>query len=123
MKKLLVDKDFFESINSKLVDEILNEASYRKDLIKLNFKWSEYLKFYLILTYGNNKIQQLPNEVLYTSRYYWLKMFYHYYTLCFGTEAGIEQQIGKLIEEMCNNLKDYDWSILEEISNKIEKLD
>jgi hypothetical protein len=119
MEKIIINKDYFKSINSNVIDEILNDIPYKKELIFSNSKWAEYLKFYLILTYGKEKIPFIPDDILYTSRYYWIKLFYHYYALEFGLDAGVEQQISELIVEMCDHLEDYNWDILENISNEI----
>lgn len=116
----IVNKTYFDSIDSNVIESIIDEASIRKEL--MNFEWSKYLKFYLVLTYGAEKIPFIPLDVLYTSRYYWLKIFYHYYSFNFGEDSGFEQQIGKLVEEMSNTLNDYDWSLLEKISKEIENI-
>jgi len=118
----IVDKKYFDKIDSKIIDEIFNNNSFRKELILSNFKCSECLRFYLILTCGKEKIPVLTNDILYTSRYYWLNLFYHYYVREFGEDAGIEQQIGSLIEEMANILPDYDWNLLETLSEDISKM-
>jgi len=102
------------------VEEILNRVMYNKELIFSKSKWADLLKFYFILTYGKDKIPVLSKEVLYINRYYWLKLFYHHYSVEFGKDAGIEQEIGLLLEEISNNLENFDWNILEKISHDIK---
>ncbi|WP_278638216.1 hypothetical protein [Capnocytophaga sputigena] len=71
---------------------------------------------YLFLTYiGNDKMNVAE---LYVNRFYWFKKFYYDYSKTEGNDAGIEQQITILLEEMANDLpNDFDWSIIEEIHN------
>ena len=116
----ILDKDFFNSIDQSVIDSIIEKGHIRKEL--LNLEYSEFLKFYLILTYEINKVSSVPLDVLYTSRYYWLKLFYRFYSLNLGEDSGIEQQIGRLVEEMSSKLINYDWSLLEKISKKIENI-
>lgn len=116
----ILDKEFFNSIDQSVIDSIIEEAHIRKEL--LNLDYSKFLKYYLILTYGIDKISSVPLDVLHTSRYYWLKLFYRFYSFNFGEDSGIEQQIGMLVEEMSNTLKNYDWSSLEKISKEIENI-
>lgn len=104
-----------------VIKDLLDKHLIRQDLIDSKFKWSGYLKKYLYLTYAKNAIDEIPVETVYISRYFWFDLFYHYYKKDCGIDAGIEQQIGLLIEDMCNNIKysNFDWNILEQIHNKI----
>ncbi|MCW3072393.1 MAG: hypothetical protein JWO44_2283 [Bacteroidetes bacterium] len=122
MKIKILDNQYFETIAPSVVNDILESCSYNKDLIFSKYKYAEALKYYLILTYGKGKIPAVSKEILYTNRYYWLKLFYHYYSRECGKDAGIEQQIGTLIEEMANTFDDYDWNELEHISNAISNI-
>lgn len=122
MEHNIACKKYFEEISPELTSKILEKAPYRKDMIFSEDPFSIFLKFYVILTYGKDMTPGLPSEVWYTSRYYYLKLYYHYYSKKFGNDAGIEQQIGKLIEEMSNDLQSFDWKILEQISKEIETI-
>ncbi|KAA6338454.1 hypothetical protein EZS27_013543 [termite gut metagenome] len=121
MKSLIVNETYFNLLDGDMFVDIISNFSIRKDLIESDSKWANYLINYLILTYGKDKIPPLDIETFYTSRYFWIKLFYHYYQKECGIDVGIEQQIGMLIEEMSNTLIDsnYDWSILEQIDLKI----
>jgi hypothetical protein len=56
-------------------------------------------------------------EVLYNS-YYWILKFAKLHALKHGYDAGIEQQVFKVLEQAyC----DVDWSVVEQISNLVEK--
>lgn len=116
MQAYILKNEYFDSIDPYAVNKTLSSVSYREDLLQLDYTWTKYLKYYLILTYGEKNIPPLTKEILLINRYYLVKRFYHHYILNFGEDAGIEQQIGNIIEEMVNELHDFDWNILEEIS-------
>ncbi|GHT11109.1 hypothetical protein FACS189426_12510 [Bacteroidia bacterium] len=118
-----INKDFFDI--SADIDTVIKDIEkrhfIRQDLINAKYKWAEYLKKYLYLTYVKDIAEKIPIEKLYINRFFWFKLFYHYYKKDCGIDVGIEQQIGQLIENMCNDIKDtnFDWNILEEIHNDI----
>jgi len=114
----IIDSNYFADVDKNTIDEIVTSFSYNKDLVYNTHKWSNYLKNYLILTHmGDNKIDRLS---LYMSRYYWLKKFYHHYSITYGKDVGIEQQIVQILESIGNEYEDFDWYEIQEINQNIE---
>ena len=113
----IVNENFFDLLDKKKVlIEIIDKYSYNENMIFSSYQWSKDLQMYLFLTYiGNDKMNVAE---LYVNRFYWFKKFYYDYSKTEGNDAGIEQQITILLEEMANDLpNDFDWSIIEEIYN------
>jgi hypothetical protein len=88
-------------------DDELYGAAFRRHL--LFSRWPSLLTeagFYLS-----------KEELLYNS-YYWMLKFAKLHALKNGYDAGIEQQVFKILEQAdC----DVDWTVAEEISNLVEK--
>jgi hypothetical protein len=119
---VIINNDFFKVSDVEyVIKNLIDKHLIRQDLIDAKFKWSKYLKNYLYLTYAKNATDEIPTQILYINRYFWFDLFYYYYKKDYGVDAGIEQQMGQLIEDMCNNIKetDFDWNIFERIHNKI----
>lgn len=113
----IVNENFFDLLDKKKVlIEIIDKYSYNENMIFSSYQWSKDLQMYLFLTYiGNDKMNVVE---LYVNRFYWFKKFYYDYSKTESNDAGIEQQITILLEEMANDLpNDFDWSIIEEIHN------
>lgn len=93
-----------------VIDKSEEEEIYFKSLI-----------YYIIVTYSKELEKIIDKDILYINRYYWFKKFYYEYYKIKGFDAGIEQQIGMLLEDMANNVSDtFDWSIIEDIHKRFE---
>lgn len=119
MSELIAGEDYFNSIDPGSKNTIVHSSPASKELYQPGNEWSSDLVRYLILTYGRERIPELSPEALFTSRYYYLKKFYHSYKTIHGEDAGMIQQIGGLVEEMSNALTNYDWAILAKISKEL----
>jgi len=71
------------------------------------------LRVYLALSDGQIGEDLAPDDLLY-NRYYWLNRYAVAYEAKFGYDAGNEQQITMLLEEIDF---DVDWNVLEELQN------
>lgn len=119
----LLAEEYFSTIDNSVINEIVLANSYNKELVFSSYEWSDYLKNYLVLTHMPSIIKsiQLDSLSLFMNRYYWLKKFYHNYSLTQGIDVGVEQQIVQLIEAISNQFKDFDWAELEKIDTDIER--
>lgn len=103
----------------KIIDEgyLLAKLEMKK---LTNISKERFLCCYQILL-DEEIVSEFSVTDLYISRYYWLKKYYNFYKKSFGDDAGMEQQIGKLIEEMCNKFEpQFDWNIIEKVSKMAE---
>lgn len=73
------------------------------------------LSFYLFLRNNIHEIS-IDKERIYYSIYFWYHKFKERYFALYGSDAGIEQESYKLLEEMDNELiEGVDWVIIESI--------
>lgn len=68
------------------------------------------------------ELLNLPNisleDILY-SKYYWFTQFMNRFHKIYGSNAGIDQQQFKLLEEISNRLEAVDYKLLEDIDKDI----
>ncbi|ATA92495.1 hypothetical protein CGC56_10185 [Capnocytophaga canimorsus] len=115
----IIGEDYFSKIDEKTFNQIVTDFGYSKELVFNSNKYSKYLHNYIILT--SFPCKEFDIESKYISRYYWLKKFYYEYSKIEGLDAGIEQQIAMLLEEMANNVSEnFNWNIIEEIYKQFE---
>ncbi|MBY0148932.1 hypothetical protein [Neobacillus niacini] len=84
---------------------------------------SKILKHYWFLQQCERDIQAhfsfTYKEILY-SQYYWFVQFKHHYFLKIGYDGGLDEQLGLLIEKICNEVGEaVDWQFLEDIDNHL----
>lgn len=118
---LILEEDNYDNVDDSIVSKIVNNHSYSEELLFNGDEWSNYFKIYLLLTHEPNVIEKTklkPIDLL-INRYYWFKKFYQSYSLTKGTDAGIEQQIFEIVEEIGNH-DNFDWLIIQSIDNEIE---
>lgn len=88
-------------------DDELYGAAFRRHLL--------FARWPFLLTEAGFHLSK--EELLYNS-YYWMLKFAKLHALKHGYDAGIEQQVFKILEQAdC----DVDWTVAEEISNLVEK--
>ena len=119
---IIVEADYFINVEKNIIDKIVEINSYNKELVYSSFEWGSYLRNYLILTHNPSAIKNIEFDKLslYMSRYYWFKQFYHNYSLMYGTDVGIEQQIVKLMESISYEFDNFDWYEIQKINQNIE---
>lgn len=112
-------------------DELINKMLllHLKDHINKDNIYTEHLfdgegysiclRNYLLWNYFGFSITD-NLETFYLNKYYWFLKFYFKYKLIKGEDAGIEQQISQLIEEIFNKIPNMDWKHLENINIEIE---
>jgi len=115
----IIDEDYFCKLDKNIVYELVNNFGFNKELSFSNNEYSKYLQNYIIVTSFLTDNMDLEN--IYVNRYYWLRKFYHFYTLTNKKDIGIEQQISKILEEISSNVKNFDWNIILEIDQCINK--
>jgi hypothetical protein len=84
---------------------------------------SKVLKHYWFLQQCERDIQAnfsfTYEEILY-SQYYWFVQFKQHYFLKIGYDGGLDDQLGLLIEKICNELGEaVDWQFIEDIDNHL----
>lgn len=120
MKKI-INVDFLELIDSNYIKKIVADSTIVIDESEEEEIYFKSLIYYIIVTYSRELEKIIDKNILYINRYYWFRKFYYEYYKVKGFDAGIEQQIGMLLEDMANNISDtFDWSIIEEIHKKFE---
>lgn len=121
----IIGEGYFTSIHRSAIEDIVASGFYSRELAFSSNPWSTALQNYLILTHKPSLIKniQIGESQLLFNRYYWLKKFYHLYSLHNGIDAGIEQQISLLIESIGNKVKDFNWSELQRIDETTESQD
>lgn len=117
--KLIDEQDLYLKIVSTLLDPIVKKHNINVALLNTGKSYSSYLRNYLIYRYLPKYIPE-NKEVLFVNMYYWLNIFYRDYRFENGPDAGIEQQISGLIEEIANYNPDFNWQLLEKIKNTID---
>lgn len=110
----IIGEDYFSKIDKKVLNKLVIEIGYSKELVFSHQEYSKFLQNYIILTYLPEK--GIGIEEIYVSRYYWLKKFYHYYSIVNGKDMGIEQQINIILEEISNDIKNFDWNKILDIN-------
>lgn len=123
MKKYkILSNESFEDVDSNVMDEILKLKTYGKDLVSSPEKWSLYLRNYLVLTHQPSKVEggRLSEMEILINRYSMFSKFYFGYSQNIGFDAGIEQQIQLIIEEIDSKVNDFDWNIIKEIDDNLD---
>lgn len=118
--KQLEFKPFFNKTDVLLM---LNTKGVKidEDLFE-NEYLSEAMKNQLILSYLPEVVENPDNKLsLFYSRYYWLSDFVERYKHLFGEDAGLDQQLFKLLGEAEHADLEIDWSLIEEIEDEINK--
>ncbi|WP_427873096.1 hypothetical protein [Flavobacterium sp. MMS24-S5] len=118
---MILEEEYYANIDNSIINKIASDHSYAEELLFSPNKWSNYLKIYLLLTHELSVIEKTklkPIDLL-LNRYYWFKKFYHNYSLAKGIDAGIEQQIFEILEQI-GNQDSFDWLIIQNIDNEIE---
>lgn len=80
---------------------------------------SNALENHMYLTYLPDLVES-PTDSLnrFYSRYYWLSNFIEKYKKKFGQDAGLEQQLFKLMEEAEHENLIVDWNLVERVQNE-----
>ena len=81
-------------------------------------KEKEAFRNYIFLT-ENDQIDDIL--LRYYSRYFWFLSYVERKKYLYGEDAGLEQQLFKIIEEADSLNKDVDWEIIQEIENIIKQ--
>lgn len=117
----ILSSESFKDIDSNVIDEILKLDTYGKDLVLSPEKWSIFLRNYLMLTHKSNKVADGSLSEIETliNRYNMFSKFYHVYSQNVGFDAGIEQQIQLIIEEIGSKVNNFDWNIIKMIDDNL----
>ncbi|MET3029124.1 hypothetical protein ABXT06_20775 [Flavobacterium sp. UW10123] len=118
---MILEEEYYAYVDNSIINKIASDHSYAEELLFSAYEWSNYLKIYLLLTHELSVIEKTklkPIDLL-INRYYWFKKFYHNYFLTKGIDAGTEQQIFEILEEI-RNQDNFDWLIIQNIDNEIE---
>ncbi len=98
--------DLFQATSMLWNEELLNDQFY-----------GSALKFYILLSYSPVFCSEDPVRIFY-NRYYWFLTFVEKYKLKNGDNAGLEQQVFKLLEEVDRIDSNIDWDIIEQLNNQ-----
>jgi hypothetical protein len=79
---------------------------------------SNFLMKYLLLEYFPERFVTNEGVNIYYNKYYWYMKFYQAYKKTHGSDAGMEQQEFKIIEE--SEMYDIDYNIMEELMNEFQ---
>lgn len=105
---------------NKSIESAARSGMFNIQLLNTAAPYSEWLRNYLIWRIFPELFIDFSPTDRYLNIYYWFKGFYELYKLQNGIDAGIEQQIVILLEEISNNVVDFDWNIFIELDQKIE---
>ena len=90
-----ITKDDIETLMHKV--NYINRHDYKEQSL------NELLNYWMFLDGNEELIQNLLSvtieEILY-SKYYWCSRFIEEYTKMYGTDAGYEQQLFQILEDM-----------------------
>lgn len=120
--KLLREKDI--KLLLKVVETRVEQDGSFADLedkdLKIQLNYFLFLKKYADDILASNK--EIPIEDLLYSQYYWLAKYKNRYLSIVGYDAGLEQQVLKLAEEIDQQIEaGIDWTIIEQIENEMDK--
>lgn len=126
MMNLIEDSQLFKIID-KCDFAILNKYGYSNAFLQSNKKYGKFLKIYLLLTHLYEfdeflaDLSSYSNEDIFINRYYWLKKFIKSYSEINGFDAGMDQQVANLLDEISCNIPNFKWEILLEVDYLLGK--
>lgn len=102
----------------KNIEELIPRTYYVQKTEYGDEKLNNIFNYVCFLVNEDEAIQKRLNinieTVLYT-KFYWYTKYKNRYIELYGSDAGIEQQQFKLIEEIEQKLNDVNWNLIEEI--------
>ena len=108
----------------KKIIEIINGPIDKTNIISIeDDRIRTLLDYYLFLTQYSycitSELQIVSKNAMLYSRYYWFKKFVKEYCTKYGSDAGMEQQCFKLLEEIDRERDgEIDWELLERIEKE-----
>jgi hypothetical protein len=116
---IVKENELLRIVVSDMLLPILKDGNYNHNLLFSEKLYSNWFRNYLIWRNLSAPLNQFSFEERYLNMYFWLKGFYKLFQKENGFDAGIEQQISLLIEEISNNIPDFDWKKLESLDQEI----
>ena len=96
--------------------ELLTKAQYIKRKEYEDKDLNDFLNYWIFFEEKEEIIQSLTNESIETilySKYYWSSRYKERYVELFGSDASVEQQQYKILEELDQRINgDVDWNII-----------
>lgn len=126
--KILRESKIFQSIPTNVIHEILNEEkTYNRENVLSKTEWGEALRIFLLLTHRPDEVSKIAElspddkeQIIYLSRYYWLKKFSILWQKIHGEDPGLQQFLFKSIEDY-SNIQGFDWDHLKSIDNELKE--
>jgi hypothetical protein len=106
---------------------VLKEYQYDFDLMHVDQSYSGALKKYLFLTHHEiftdftGFLSEYSEGDIAVSRYLWFKLFCQLYFAKNGYDAGIDQILIQLLEQIGNTNPNFDWNLILEIEEIVSR--